>query len=73
MDNETPPSPPPAPRRRGRIRRFLRFVFLALILFVFGGATLLAWIFYQDLAGELPAIERLTHFTPPRGHPRLCE
>jgi penicillin-binding protein 1A len=35
------------------------------MLLMLGGATLLAWIFYQDLAGELPAIERLTHFTPP--------
>src|SRR5262245_49959846 len=65
MDNDTPPSPPPAPRRRGRIRRFFRFVFRTMLLLVLTGGALIAWIFYQDLTGELPAIKRLTYFTPP--------
>ncbi len=65
MDNETPSSPPPAPRRRERIRRFFRFVFRTLLFVILSGGALAAWIFYQDLTGELPAIERLTHFTPP--------
>ena len=29
------------------------------------GGGLIAWVFYQDITGELPAIERLTHYAPP--------
>lgn len=65
MDNETPSSPPPVVRRRGRVRRVLRLVFRTLLVLILGGSALIAWVFYQDLTGELPAIGRLTHFTPP--------
>src|SRR6266478_1052686 len=49
----------------GRIRRFFRFLFRSLVLVTLIGATFAAWVFYQDLAGELPAIESLASYAPP--------
>jgi penicillin-binding protein 1A len=65
MDNETPIFQPSAPRRRGRIWRFLRFIFRTAAVLLLGVAALAAWVFYQDLTGELPSIDRLAHFAPP--------
>jgi len=62
MANDNSPvsteAPPP-----GRIRRFFRFRSLILVFLI--GGVFAAWVFYQDITGELPAIESLASYAPP--------
>lgn len=52
-------------RSPGRVRRFFRLLFRSLILVLFIGGAFAAWVFYQDITGELPAIESLASYAPP--------
>ncbi|HET8671199.1 MAG TPA: transglycosylase domain-containing protein, partial [Candidatus Saccharimonadales bacterium] len=49
----------------GRLRRFFRFLFRSLVLLCLLGGGFAAWVFYQDITGELPAIEGLASYAPP--------
>lgn len=64
MAKENSSVSPTAPSR-GRARRFFWFLFHFLVLVTLLGAAFAAWVFYQDLTGELPAIERLASYAPP--------
>ena len=61
-DNSLVPTEAPSPKR---IRRFFRLLFRSLVLVSLIGGVFAAWVFYQDIAGELPAIESLASYAPP--------
>ena len=64
MANENSSVSPEAPSP-GRIRRFFRFLFRSLVLVSVLGAVFAAWVFYQDLTGEMPSVESLARYAPP--------
>jgi penicillin-binding protein 1A len=59
-----PESALPLQPRRGKGHPFRLFFLLVGTLILIGCAGTL-WIFYQDLTGELPAVERLADYVPP--------
>jgi len=61
-DNSSVSAEAPPPRR---IRRFFRLLFRSLVLVSLIGGVFAAWVFYQDITGELPAIESLASYAPP--------